>query len=340
MRLVVLSENFGLNFSGGCIATAKFLEILQNAFDEVIILAHEIGSHQLDKVQFITYNQLEKIPTLLAQYKSSDTIGYGDFYIAEYFIEANIPFYFTYHDNFPDIAEHHLFDPTFARERMACYQKIFKNAAHIFSVSQAKMPYINLSTDKVSLVRNGVFQPVEKQQVLIPLKDESIKILMAGNVEARKYQKAIELFDLLNEEINLNIQIDIYGLLNDKSLAEKIAAFPFVQLKGYAAGIPFKTYHGYLNTSLAENLSIAVVDAIANYTPVITFDVGGLKEVTNANNGFVIPAFQIETMKAKLLSLNYQHIAQHFDTSTINHFDWKKGAQQMLEVMLSQHSEI
>jgi len=340
MRLVVLSGNFGLNFSGGCIATVKFLETLQNAFEEVIILTQKIGTHQLNKVQFITYNQLDEIPELLVQYNSSDTIGYGDFYIAEYFVEVNIPFYFTYHDNFPEIAEHHLFDPIFARERMACYQKIFKNAAHVFSVSKAKMPYINFSTEKVSLIRNGAFQPIEKKQVLVPLKDESLKILMAGNVDARKYQKAIELFNLLKEEKSLNIQIDIYGLLNDKSLAEKIAAFTFVQLKGYAPSIPFKKYHLYLNTSLAENLSIAVVDAIANLTPVITFDVGGLKEVLNSNNGFAIPAFQVETMKAKLLNINYQHFAGNFDTTTIKHFDWKKGAEQMLEIMLPQHSEI
>jgi len=339
MRLIVLSDNFGLNFSGGCIATAKFLETLQDAFEEIVILAQEIGTHQLDKAQFISYNQIDEIQTLLAQYKSPNTVGYGDFYIAEYFIEANIPFYFTYHDNFPDVAEHYLFDPTFAKERMACYQKIFKHAAHVFTVSKAKTAYITQSTDKITLIRNGVFQKVDKHQVLAPFKNETIKILMAGNVEARKYQKAFDLFGLLKEEVNLNIQIDIYGLLNDKNLAEKIAVFPFVQLKGYTANIPFKDYHIYLNTSLAENLSIAVVDAIANHTPVITFDVGGLKEVINSNNGYTIPPFQVETMKAKLLNLNYEDFFQHFDTSTINNFDWKKGAEKMLEVMFYQHSE-
>jgi len=340
MRLVVLSENFGLNFSGGCIATAKFLETLQDAFDEVIILAKEIGTHQLNKVQFVTYNLLEEIPALLTQYKSSNTIGYGDFYIAEHFIQANIPYYFTYHDNFPEIAEHHLFDESFAMERMNCYQKIFENAIHIFSVSHAKIPYINQSTNKVTLIRNGVFQKIDKHHVLVPLKDETRKILMAGNVEARKYQKAIDLFELFNEEANLNVQIDIYGLLNDKNLTEKIATFPFVQVKGYTENIPFNNYHLYLNTSLAENLSIAVVDAIANHTPVLTFDVGGLGEVINRNNGYAIPAFKVKEMKTKLLNLNYQHFAQHFDTSTINNFDWNKGAEQMLEIMQNQHSEI
>jgi len=339
MRLVVLSENFGLNFSGGCIATAKFLETLQNAFDEVIILAQNVGIHQLNKVRFITYNHSNEIPTLLTQLKSSNSIGYGDFYIAEYFIEADMPFYFTYHDNFPDVAEHQLFDQSFAIERMTCYQKIFKNAAHVFSVSKAKIPYINVSTNKVTLVRNGVFQQVNKHQVLVPLKDESINILMAGNVDARKYQKAIALFKLLKEEARLNIQIDIYGLLNDNYLAEKIAKFPFVQVKGYTENIPFKDYHLYLNTSLSENLSIAVVDAIANHTPVITFDVGGLGEVIHKNNGYAIPAFQVETMKEKLLNINYHHFAQHFDTSTIKNFDWKKGAERMLKFMLHQHSE-
>lgn len=339
MRLIVLAENFGLNFSGGCIATAKFLETLQDAFDETIILAKQIGKHQLNNIQFITYNQTSEIQVLLTQQKSPDTIGYGDFYIAEHFVKAGVPFYFTYHDNFPDIAKHHLFNKTFIKERKACYKNIFEHAANVFSVSKAKISYIKESTNKVTLVRNGVFQSIDKHQVLVPLKDESIKILMAGNVEERKYQKAIGLFELLKEATQLNIQIDIYGLLNDESLAKRISAFPFVNLKGYVSAIPFNDYHLYLNTSLAENLSIAVVDAIANHTPVITFDVGGLKEVISPNNGFAIPAFEVEAMKTQLLNLNYKHFAEHFDTSTIKDFDWKKGARQMLNVMLQQLNE-
>lgn len=334
MRLIVLSENFGLNFSGGCIATAKFLETLESAFEEVIILTQKIGIHQLNNAQFITYNNFVEIPSLLKKYKLPNTIGYGDFYIAEYFIEAKIPFYFTYHDNFPEVANYDLFNDSFVQERMMEYQNIFKNAVHIFSVSKTKVPFIKEYTNQVSLVRNGIYQKVEKFKVKVPLKKEKVKILMAGNIDKRKYEKAIGLFTCLNALFNFNFQIDIYGLLNDNHIAKKIASFPFVQLMGYAKYIPFKNYHLYLNTSLAENLSIAVVDAIANYTPVITFDVGGLKEVVNRNNGHIINAFDIELMANQLINLNYKYFAAHFDIGSIKDFDWVKNANKMFMKML------
>lgn len=334
MRLIVLAENFGLNFSGGCIATAKFLETMQNAFDEVIILAQKVGIHHLDRALFVQYDELNELPKLLHKHNSSNTVGYGDFYVAEHFIKASIPFYFTYHDNFPDIVTHNIFDDFFIEDRLNCYRNIFENAVLVFSVSQAKLNYLRQYTSKVILVRNGVFQRIEKQRVNVPLANEPINILMAGNVDKRKYEKAVELFKLLNEKKNINFKIDIYGLNNDERLANEIEAFEFVALKGYTKSIPFKNYHLYLNTSLAENLSIAVVDAIANFTPVVTFDVGGLKEVINKNNGFVIQTFDIEAMVNQLIDVDYNYFVNYFDTTTIENFDWKKSANQMLDKML------
>jgi len=335
MQLLVLVENFGLNFSGGCIATAKFLETMQYAFDKVIILTQKIGFHKLEQVQFIIYEQSSEIPVLLDKCKSPNTIGYGDFYIAEYFINTGIPFFFTYHDNFPDVAKYNLFDVSFANQRMKYYQNIFEKAVHIFSVSKAKMPYIKQYTKRVTLVRNGVFQKIEKLKVSIPSSNEKINILMAGNVDYRKYRQAINLFSCLNIMADFNFQIDIYGLLNHENLSKELSGFSFVQLKGYIESIPFKDYHLYLNTSFAENLSIAVVDAIANHTPVITFDIGGLKEVINKNNGHAIPAFEVESMASQIIEMNYEHFAENFDNTTIENFDWEKNAKLMLDIMLS-----
>lgn len=335
MRLIVLSENFGLNFSGGCIATAKFLETLEKVFDTIIVLAKEVGNHHLRKVKFIKYNLYAEIPSVLLKYRSANTIGYGDFYIAEHFIEAKIPFFFTYHDNFPDIIEFELHKDSFIEERMKCYKNIFRKAAHIFSVSNAKIPFIEKYTKRFSLVRNGVFQNALMNEIRIPKEDENVKVLMAGNIETRKYKVALDLFSILEKKEIKNIEIDIYGLLNDKLLVEKISEFSFVYIKGFSEIVPFNNYHLYLNTSVAENLSIAVVDAIANRTPVITFDVGGLSEVINKNNGYTIPAFDVNTMATKITEFDFKYFAKNFDKTTIKDFDWQKGALKMQKVMLN-----
>ena len=144
--------------------------------------------------------------------------------------DLGFPFYFTYHDNWPEIGKFQN-DEVLSKDMLARYKKIFQSAEMIFSVSDYKIPFISDFTDNVMLVRNGFTQPVSKN-IINQHEDGRLKILMIGNITTRKYEKAIPLFEELTK-LNLDLQIDIYGNVVDEFVFEKLMQFEFVQFKEF-----------------------------------------------------------------------------------------------------------
>jgi glycosyltransferase involved in cell wall biosynthesis len=63
----------------------------------------------------------------------------------------------------------------------------------------------------------------------------------------------------------------------------------------------------YLNTSLSEGLSIAIIEAMASGLPVIATDVGGNPEVVeNGVNGFLVPSRNPQALAERIKYL-YQY---------------------------------
>ena len=90
-------------------------------------------------------------------------------------------------------------------------------------------------------------------------------------------------------------------------------------------------------SELEEKLSLTIeslsIDAIKNTTPVVTFDVGGLSEVVSGTNGILIPAFEVKQMSKALLELSKSRLNFSFDAEDVRDYDWKLGAEKMLNYM-------
>lgn len=330
--LLIVAENFGLNFSGGSSATAMVTEHFEQIFREIIILCVRKGKHNLKRANFVFYKDIANLPSIIESYSNEDTIALGDFHFAHALAGQNVPYFFVYHDNWPELSKFDLFTEKEGEETIGKYGDIFSNAVEVFSVTEYKVPFISKFTDRTTVVRNGLSQAVTKKAQKV-LDVGMLKVLMAGNIDSRKYAKAILLFEELKKIDSGGISVHIYGLVKEEYLERQLDEFDFVEVKGFVDSLRYDDYDVYLNTSLVENLSLSVVDALANHTPVFSFDVGGIKEVLNEDNGALIEDFDITAMASKLVDFKNGKVEFQFDKTNLADFDWQKSASKMLIIM-------
>jgi len=333
LDLVLLVNNFGYSFSGGSSATTFLLEHLQANFRRVIVICQNIGRHKFNDLTFVTYKSESEIPNLLKQIDPLKSIGYSDFYLGKYWCDFSVPFFFTYHDNWPEISQFE--DKGFGDIRIKEYSMIFENASHVFSVSDNKTNFIKNYSANYTVVRNGLTQSVVKTSYKSISPNEPIRIIMAGNIDKRKYGKCIDVFSVIEKRLELKVEVDIYGHINNTEIATRLQKFGFVNLKGFISKLSFADYHLLLCTSLMENLSLSVVDAIANHTAVIAFDVGGLGEIVNNYNGDIIPPYDIGMMVDAIEQLYTKKL--NIDPLTkIEDFNWKRSANKMVNIIANE----
>jgi len=330
--LLIVAENFGLNFSGGSRATAMVAEYFEEIFDQVKVLCLKKGKHNLKHPVLISYEHTSQLPQLIQSHSNEKTIGMGDFHIAHPLAQSSIPYFFVYHDNYPEMKNFSNLSEEMDNEVIYTYGNIFSNAIQVFSVTAYKLDFIKKYTERVEVVRNGLSQSITKKNQK-PLKKGNLRILMAGNIDHRKYAKAVEVFEELKEINSKGIQIDIFGHVHDEDLKNQIMEFDFVQYKGFVDEVSYDEYDLYLNTSLIENLSLSVVDSIANKTPVVSFAVGGIKEIINEKNGRVIEAFDTKSMALILQKIKKEDIFFQIDETELEQFDWKKSSIKMMTII-------
>jgi glycosyltransferase involved in cell wall biosynthesis len=330
-RLIFYGGKFGLEFSGGCIATCRIFEEIQTHFNEIIVITHELGQHHIQNLKHEICASIDTAIPIIQSLDDGNSLFYGDFYDAIAFVKAKVPFYFTYHDNWPEQSQLSSADEERSHYFIPIYQQIFHAATKVFSVSNYKSDFIRKYTDHIVLLRNGLNHPIRKN-IYVPFKKENgvLRILMTGNIDARKYSKAILLFEEL-KQLDIHLEIDIYGWQHDKDLSNSLNTFDFVYLKGYQELILFENYDAYLSTSFIENLSISVVEALKNKMPVICFDVGGLGEVVNDDNGKLIPAFEIDEMAKAIENIYQKSFDFQFVMDDLSDFDWTVSGRRFLE---------
>lgn len=330
--LLLVVENFGLDFSGGSTATARVAEYFEEAFRDLKVLCVRKGKHNLGKTKFIYYDDVSELPSMLDKHSDANTIALGDFHYAYPLVRKNIPYFFVYHDNWPELNRFDLFTKEEGQKTIDKYGEIFANAVEVFSVTDYKIPFISNYNNHATVIRNGFSQALTKKAQK-KLSNGNLTVLMAGNIDKRKYTKAIPLFKKLNDLDSDGIQIHIYGSVKDESIKEQLDKFDFVAVKGFVDNIRYDTYDVLLNTSLVENLSLSVVDALANHTPVFSFDVGGIREVVNESNGKIIADFDVEWMATSLIEFKNEEVNFPFDRTDLERFDWQKSALKMLRIM-------
>ncbi|MDW3647426.1 MAG: glycosyltransferase family 4 protein [Bacteroidia bacterium] len=330
-RLILFGTRIGLNFSGGSNATVLLFQHIVPYFDEVYIVCRELGALPFRKnVNLIYWENEKQAQQELLKLSSADSIFYGDFVDAKLLVDSHLPFFFTYHDNWPEQQDLDEASQLMAQERIASYQEIFSAAIQVFSVSEFKRRFIQKATARHVLIRNGAFHPIHAFSQTKRKAGSNFKLLMMGNLDKRKYHYAIELFRKIPAASNL--EVHIYGHSVDPEIEAALEEFPFVQLKGFQADIDLRNYHLLLSCSFIENLPISMLEALQNHTPVLSYEVGGIAEVVDhGKTGILIPPFDVDEMLQELWKIKAGEYSFSFHPSRYEAFNWEKSAKLMLK---------
>jgi len=317
-----------MNFSGGSTATHEIFKRLEDEFDQIVVVCNIIGHHRFKKAEFRLFRTKWEAYKILRSINNRNTIYYGDFYNSVLFVFAKKRFYFTYHDNWPEMKNTSLYDYIKSIFYIQIYKTILRSAEKVIAVSKYKKRYIEKFNLNVKVVYNGYNVSEDKDKTQFRGKN---KILMVGNIDRRKYHIALRLFQSLDPDFKG--EIDIYGNLINKDLAEKLNSFPFVNIKGFVPSIPYHSYNCLLHTSYIENLPIAVCESIMHHLPVVAFDVGGIAEVVNPSNGILVPPYDIKRMKNSLKSILSGDQEFSFSKNDLTNFDWDIAAGEYLNIL-------
>ncbi|XOV94962.1 MAG: glycosyltransferase family 4 protein [Bacteroidota bacterium] len=323
-NIVIVSTNFGTNFSGGSTVTAEVFARIQDDFKQIVFVGSQVGEHAVRNLIFIQSRNWIKTYFLLRKLKKTHTLFYGDFYDSFLLALARTNYVFTYHDNWPELAGLGLRQYFHSLFYNPIYSYIFRNAAKLTTVSEYKKQLIAKQTaTKVKVIPNGFNQ-------IDGAKKETGKsgILMVGNIDQRKYKLAIELFNTI--DLTDNLRIDIYGHIVDPQVAKHLKKFPFVTLKGFNKEIPYSSYQFLLHTSFIESFGMVFLEAISQGLPVLAFDRGGAKEIISEGNGVLITPYEIDSMRDTLFQLlNYP---KKSDPTTVIKYSWEKATESYRKV--------
>ena len=169
LNLVVICEKFGISYSGGSLATCKLIEHMIDSFNRITILCEQHDGALSDRVNIVPITHEQEVLDYLNAV-TQPTVLYGDFHKCHYIADYGLPFYFSYHDNWPDMLKH-VENREEGRHIIDRYRHIFKHANMIFTVSEYKRAFIEESTDQLQLIRNGITQlsSTEAQQERYPI---------------------------------------------------------------------------------------------------------------------------------------------------------------------------
>lgn len=340
MKLVILTTHFGTNFSGGSKATCELFVLIQRKFESVTVIGTELGEHPFENLNFIPFERMSEAVSIVRKMSKSNVIFYSDFYVAYAYVLADVGFYFTYHDNWPEVLAT---EPpqSGCRWRWRAYQSIFRNARHVFTVSEFKRREVAKYSGNVSLVRNGISQDafLSTDNPSSPVDSNRQDIVMVGTIDQRKYGLAPEVLRKLSDFLGVEypgLKVDIYGHVGDPVLAASLDSIPCVKLQGFKSTIPYKNYRLCLHTSSMENLSLVWCEALHSNTPVVAFDVGGAAEVISCDRGVLVPAFDSDGMcQAVIRCLSRPPV---FDGSSLRScYSWEKASLAVWGQLINDH---
>lgn len=328
-RLVILTKNYGYNFTGATMATQQFVKCWSQKFEEVVVYTlHEGERFKQDNIFVNVFSQM---PFLVAALRSAekekyDTIYYSDDHFGFLLALLGKKYFHTYHGNWPDAAKISLKFWLKSFYFRPLYYLTLKNAVYIINVSYYMKKFTDTINKNSTVIRNGMDFKLDNHQE----RKHPNTCLMVGNVDQRKYKYCVALARILQAKKS-SIKIDIYGKILDHNVADELGKFENVRLMGMVRNIPYQSYDVFLNLSIIENLSISVCEAIANHVPVICFDVGGLGEVVkNGLTGYVVPNKNMNQLYDAIVKTLRHPI--HVDDSVLSDFKWDCSADKYVKL--------
>ena len=154
---------------------------------------------------------------------------------------------------------------------------------------------------------------------------------MVGNIDKRKYSKALRIFDELEKQ-GYKGTIDIYGAELDQLLVKKLDEYKFVNVKGIENSINYGKYNGLICTSASENLPVSIIEAIINRIPVISSNVGGIPEVVNHESGILLDVNDVNSFATTIINYEEKKISRQFADKVKATFNWDRSSDLYMQV--------
>lgn len=280
MNLVIVTKQFG-NYTGATISTLEILKRISQNFESVEVITLKSQKINIPNVKIkIASGYLDLYKEIK---RKRGAIGYSDDHLGFLFSLAHIKYIHTYHGNWPDAryVDFSMFLKSFVF--IPLYKLTVKDAALVVSVSEyMNEKFVKKNNDHNIVIYNGI-----KQKGKVKGNLDKHRYVMVGNIDKRKYGKAIKVFDFLNQ-LGFDKKIDIYGEIIDRKLYKQLDEYKFTSIKGVVNKINYRNYDALICTSASENLPVSISESLMSLTPVISFDVGGINEVViNGENGFL-----------------------------------------------------
>ena len=334
-NLVVVTKKWGRNFTGATSATQYFIEKWHNIFNSIHIFTLEEGEYaKLDNVKVKKLLNTKELLKEIAEYKKNNLnaqiLGYSDDHLGYILKKMDIKYVHTYHGNWPDARwiNFDFFLKSFYF--MHLYKKTIKNAEFVINVSQYMDNFTKKFNAKSYVINNGIDFKYNTENIL---EHKKKTFLMVGNIDSRKYKKAIKLSKIIYRK-DTDIKIDIYGDIIKTKIANKLSKQKNIELKGKQTQIPYKSYCGLINTSTIENLSISVCEALMCNIPVFCFSVGGLPEVVkNDETGYCYAVKDIDLLADKIVKCSNDELKFKLNCNkNMEKFNWDYAAKKYIDV--------
>ncbi len=338
-QLIVFTKNFGENFTGATISTVNLIKEFKNTYKPVIVLCFNEGKHHFlddENIIIIKLKSFMHLFRVLKEYQNKNTVFYSDDHFGWILRLRGKKYFHTYHGNWPDamfvsfkmFLKSFFFIPNY-------FLTIFfaKAVIHVSYYMNALTRVVNGNS---CVIRNGLGTKgnfTESNERITSNDTLTFKIIMVGNIDSRKYKKAVQIFNTLKKsEIVKDIKVDIYGKILNKKIKNRLEKNSFVEIKGFVRNINFKNYNCFLTTSKSENLPISICESIYNGLPVIAPNTGGINEVVNLENGALFN-FKDDKAVTQILSLTKSgKLNFNVKQESIRDFNWSYAAKSYIKI--------
>lgn len=325
MKLIILTRQFGM-YTGATVSTIELLKRIKDKFSRVVVVTMRTDGTNLEGIEFKFVNKSWNLKQAAQEEVRNDHgwVGYSDDHFGWMLADVGVPYIHTYHGNWPDVKYQNwqMFLKSFFFIPM--YKKTIRKAAVTVNVSRyMEQRFSGRYAQQSTVIYNGIKQNGEKGH-----RPKQERLLMVGNIDKRKYGYAVAVFkQVVQAEFP---PVDIYGRIVDKKIADKLRQFPFVHLQGQVDRIDFSRYTKFLCTSASENLPVSIVEALLQGVPVVSFDVGGIKEVVTADRGKVVCLGDLTTFTQALLENDTYAFENNEDLAET--FNWDNSASKYYEL--------
>lgn len=129
-------------------------------------------------------------------------------------------------------------------------------------------------------------------------------------------------------------QIDVYGRIVEKKVAEKLQDYKEVTLHGFVpfSEIDLSQYAFLLSTSTRENLPISIVEILKFKLSVLAFSVGGIPEVIDDTSGRLLDTKDMKKNVGIIRQVIEQRGEFTFDNIILDKFDWNLSSEKYLNI--------